>query len=54
MTSVAIIVGILLYAGPCTLFYLLGKQQGYQNGLAVGSQMAANQHQQNVGWTPKV
>ena len=53
MTSVAIIVGILLYAGPCTLFYLLGKQQGYNQGLAAGTQMSANQ-QQNNGWNPRV
>lgn len=53
MTTVVVLIGILVYAGPCALFYLLGKQQGYQNGLAVGSQMGANQ-QQCGGWNPKV
>ena len=53
MTTVVILIGILVYAGPCALFYLLGKQQGYNQGLAAGTQMSANQ-QQCGGWNPKV
>lgn len=53
MTTVVILIGILVYAGPCALFYLLGKQQGYNQGLAAGTQMSANQ-QQNNGWNPRV
>ena len=53
MTTVVILIGILVYAGPCALFYLLGKQQGYNQGLAAGTQMSANQ-QRCGGWNPKV
>lgn len=53
MTTVVVLIGILVYAGPCALFYLLGKQQGYNQGLAAGSQIGTNQ-QQRMGWNPKV
>lgn len=36
MSTVLVIVGILVYAGPCLLFWLLGKRAGYEQGYRDG------------------
>jgi hypothetical protein len=36
MSTVLIVVGILIYAGPCALCYILGRSQGYGDGFEAG------------------
>ena len=37
MTTVLVILGILLYAGPCTLVYLAARRSGYEQGFRDGT-----------------
>lgn len=53
MTAVVVIIGFLVYAGPCALFYLLGKQQGYQQGLAAAVIRQEDRGPKQYGWTPR-
>ena len=36
MSTALIIVGILVYAGPCALMYLVGRRAGYDQGYMDG------------------
>ena len=40
MSAVFVIIGILVYAGPCALAYLIGKQRGYEQGVSDGRKEA--------------
>lgn len=36
MSTILVFLGILLYAGPCMLFWHLGKRAGYEDGRSQG------------------
>ena len=50
MSTTLIIVMALLYAGPCTLVYLLGRRSGFEQGLKLGMKSQQSKHQANADW----
>ena len=36
MSTTLVIIGLLIYAGPCALFWYLGKRAGYSDGFRDG------------------
>lgn len=52
MTTVFVILGILLYMGPCTLVYLVARRSGYEQGFRAGCEATRRSNEIGRDYTP--
>lgn len=48
MSTVLVIIGILVYSGPCALAYYLGYRKGYDRGSGDGAQLEREKHRMDI------
>ena len=50
MSTVTVIILVIVYAGPCMLFWHLGKRSGYENGYGDGYRDGRDQGRKDCDW----